>query len=568
MKQKTFDFSNKHVLFTQINNLLKEIANRGVDYNNSRTVNDKRVADIAKYIKTEIPDLLKGIINDDSYYIKGSVGAGILTKTPWIAIMDKRITNTTQNGIYIVFLFSRDLKKVSFGIAGGTTVKGKFGFRLKPKQVLERTKSIRAELSIDNPLFGMTSPDVEDKGYKASSIYNIVWDYNIDSDKPGLLSAYLQLYNDRFEVFKNYSGVNPTEQPQNGEEIKKMAASISTQKETTSLSDELASFKQYLLQSSLVFNDTFIDRFVLSLRSKPFVILSGLTGSGKTQLAMAFAKWKKSIGTGDYLIVPVGADWTNREYLLGYPNALQPGEYVKPNGALDLLIKANNDTSKDYFLILDEMNMSYVERYFADFLSAMESGEYIPLWTNKPDDTENEVPKEISLPKNFYVIGTINVDETTYMFSPKVLDRAFVLEFHIEKNDMEKFLEMTAPDFKDTLLAIFEQLGRINAEFGYRTAKEISEYMKNATLCGIDSEDILDAVIMQKLLPKVHGSRKKITPTLMELWKICFDNKDANIDALKEYPEDKVPRYPISAKKIWRMYQILQDNGFVSFSEA
>ena len=119
-----------------------------------------------------------------------------------------------------------------------------------------------------------------------------------------------------------------------------------------------------------------------SLLTKPFVILTGLSGSGKTKLAQAFVQWicedKKQ-----YCIVPVGADWTNREPLLGYVNALNPEEYILPeNGALQLIIEANNEENqyKPYFLILDEMNLSHVERYFADFLSVMESNEEIPLY--------------------------------------------------------------------------------------------------------------------------------------------------------------------------------------------
>src|SRR5690606_12776113 len=137
----------------------------------------------------------------------------------------------------------------------------------------------------------------------------------------------------------------------------------------------------------------------------------------KTKLAQAFVEW---ICQDDeqYKIVPVGADWTNREPLLGYPNALKPDEYVKPDsGVLDLIIQANSHPNLPYFLILDEMNLSHVERYFADFLSAMESKEGIPL---QPHKAENGVPEKLEIPKNLFIIGTVNIDETTNMFSPKV----------------------------------------------------------------------------------------------------------------------------------------------------
>jgi hypothetical protein len=170
-------------------------------------------------------------------------------------------------------------------------------------------------------------------------------------------------------------------------------------------------------KSGLIFSEQLIKRFIASLCTKPFVICSGLSGSGKTKLAQAFAQWicyKEEEGEKNeqYCIVPVGADWTNREPLLGYPNALQDSKYVKPeNGVLDLINRARLNETKPYFLILDEMNLSHVERYFADFLSTMESGDSIPLHTI--ENEESGIPKQLNLPKNLFIIGTVNIDETT-----------------------------------------------------------------------------------------------------------------------------------------------------------
>ena len=196
-------------------------------------------------------------------------------------------------------------------------------------------------------------------------------------------------------------------------------------------------------ETGLLYSPDLIKRFAFSLMSKRFLILSGLAGSGKTQLALAFANALIEDET-QLCVVPVGADWTNREPLLGFPNALQEGLYVKPeSGVLDLLIEANKkeNKAKPYFLVLDEMNMSYVERYFADFLSSMESHKAMPLWKGFSD----EVPQTICLPDNLFIIGTINVDETTYMFSPKVLDRANVIEFKISPDEMDLFLREMKP---------------------------------------------------------------------------------------------------------------------------
>ena len=348
--------------------------------------------------------------------------------------------------------------------------------------------------------------------------------------------------------------------------------------------------------TGLIFDPKFVERYLCSLITKPFVILSGLTGSGKTQLAMAFPKLICE-DKSQYKLIPVGADWTNREQLLGYPNALRPGEYVMPdNGALQLILEASKpeNQNKPYFIVLDEMNMSYVERYFADFLSAMESGEEIPLWTGS---AESKVPATITLPKNIFIIGTINVDETTYMFSPKVLDRANVIEFRINKEQMLEYLGGTgkiatienraerAADFvataskdfagalsdemKTTLISMFDTLSKIQKEFGYRTAHEMSRFI---TICkcftDMSDEEAIDAAMVQKLLPKIHGSRKKISPVLTALWQLCYKQDAVEIDTLEAMPSVETFKYPLTAEKIWRMYQIAQDNGFTSFAEA
>lgn len=346
-----------------------------------------------------------------------------------------------------------------------------------------------------------------------------------------------------------------------------------------------------ILSTGLIYSHTLIKCLAYSLMAKPFVILSGLAGSGKTQLALAFAKCLSENIKEQVCTVSIGADWTNREPLLGYPNALNKDEYVKPeSGVLQLLMRANKDPDKPYFLILDEMNLSVVERYFADFLSAMESGEPIKLWDNENGD----VPKEIELSKNVFIIGTINVDETTYMFSPKVLDRANVIEFKIAPDEMDEYLGKKvninleqaysacadmAVDFvnkaksqvekdeknKDVLLSFFTELKKVNAEFGYRTVNEISRYLHFSD-GELTADSAIDTAILQKLLPKLHGSRKKLVPVLTSMWKLCLnDGITKEIDAEFSATDFK---YPESAEKIQRMYHAVVDNGFTSFAEA
>jgi 5-methylcytosine-specific restriction protein B len=345
-------------------------------------------------------------------------------------------------------------------------------------------------------------------------------------------------------------------------------------------------------------------RFIASLLSKPFVILTGLSGSGKTKLAQAFSGWICG-GRDQICVVAVGADWTNREPLLGYPNALEPGKYVRPeSGVLDLILRAMNNPDKPYFLILDEMNLSHVERYFADFLSAMESGEEILLHPEL-SGTEDNIPSRISLPKNLFIIGTVNIDETTYMFSPKVLDRANVIEFRITLPEMEGFLEFeAAPDLENlhaggaemgahfihisrdknfklkhkeqitaVLLSFFKELQPAGAEFGYRSASEILRFasMVNRIEPSWTAHEIIDAALMQKLLPKVYGSRRKLEPVLRAIARHCVKDSekiDDYFNSKKELSELGPIYFPVTLEKLGRMYRGLIDNGFTSYAEA
>jgi len=369
---------------------------------------------------------------------------------------------------------------------------------------------------------------------------------------------------------------------------------------------DVTDFKSSLVESGLIFQKKLITRFTSSLLTKPFVILSGLSGSGKTKLAQAFAQWICE-DDSQYCIVPVGADWTNREPLLGYPNALKPDEYIKPdNRVLDIIINANNHPELPHFLILDEMNLSHVERYFADFLSVMESKGEISLYAE--GTVNNGVPSKLTLPPNLFIIGTVNIDETTYMFSPKVLDRANAIEFRVTKEEMKNFFSehqevnmdklkfrgasmaqsflrlaknksFENQDLKEihaTLVSFFEQLKKTGAEFGYRSASEIIRLINQLTVIDPDlsQNEKLDIAIMQKLLPKLHGSRRKLCPVLLTLADFCidsskFENIEKEIFSNDEFDfETDGVLFPISLEKITRMYNGAIENGFASYAEA
>ena len=512
----------------------------------------------------------------------GLIGMGTITKEPFDIGYDR---NNFRVEVDIKLLLSRTIKRADL-----VTYKDTYDIigigpitKWEPNQALSQIDSTKAialmramldfDKSIESDLSNLVSPDIMQKIKAATPMYS--------------------------EILVEYGGC-----------ISEATAMTTSQSPTSSpvLPFSIKSIIEYINETGLLYSPSLIKRFAFSLMAKRFLILSGLAGSGKTQLALAFAKALVEDKEKQMCVVSVGADWTNREPLLGYPNALKPGEYIKPeNGVLDLLIEANKpqNASKPFFLILDEMNMSYVERYFADFLSAMESHEAIALWkecNNECESCECEVPERIGLPDNLFIIGTINVDETTYMFSPKVLDRANVIEFKISIDEMKEFLdgirqvdcssicskatEMGADFVKlanckdfdnveattDTLKAFFTELKSVNAEFGYRSATEIFRFISQAhknddTAEKMSKEEILDAAILQKLLPKLHGSRKKLEPALKGLWKLCFDPSIKDTMQIARENIDKA-RYKESADKIFRMYESAYANGFTSFAEA
>ncbi len=303
-----------------------------------------------------------------------------------------------------------------------------------------------------------------------------------------------------------------------------------------------------------------------------------------------------------YIIVPVGANWTDNTNIIGYYNSIT--EEYQSTPAYDLIKQANIHPNNPYFLILDEMNLSHVERYFADFLSAIESDEEIPLYGNN---------EKLKLPKNLFILGTVNVDETTYMFSPKVLDRTNTIEFetisvndyiysNLENDDfngdisylqsplvdsdisnlnisdlIDILSEISCPD--GNLLEVltveldsFQQCLKASGfEFGFRVINEILRFMvvawryENSPENWDNWERYFDAQIKQKILPKLHGSQKAIGSTLNDLFNLCLIDFDSNEQAkLFDIEEDNC-KYYTSALKLQNMSKVLSDQRYVSF---
>ncbi|MBD2872541.1 McrB family protein [Paenibacillus arenilitoris] len=252
-----------------------------------------------------------------------------------------------------------------------------------------------------------------------------------------------------------------------------------------------------------------------SLEDKHFVILNGISGTGKTRLCLLYANavyGKAHDALNPYLrVIPVRPDWTDSTSLFGYYSALEK-RYVR-TPFLNAVLQAIQE-GKPMFVVLDEMNLARVEYYLSDYLSAIESRQPIRLHT---ESQVTDVPQELQIPHNLYVIGTINVDETTHSISDKVLDRAFVMT--LSDVDLEKFWNAADSKYKvalqeewKMLQELHEKLSRYELHFGYRTMNEmLRKLYANAELdldIRMEKNEAVDRVIAEKVLPKIRGDEQ------------------------------------------------------------
>jgi 5-methylcytosine-specific restriction protein B len=271
------------------------------------------------------------------------------------------------------------------------------------------------------------------------------------------------------------------------------------------------------------------------LKHKHFVILSGLSGTGKTQLALKYARAVHGLNSNTapdplIFVCPVRPEWTDPTGLTGYFDVLT-NRYVVPTFLEAVLVATAHGTSP-VFVILDEMNLARVEYYLSDVLSCMETEGALQLHSNGvplEGTTGASIRAELPLPANLFIIGTINVDETTNPVSDKVLDRASVI--NMSAVDVQGFLaslEGRFPDLKAARAASEAKLTEINSlmqqhnlGFGYRLIEEFVRYHAfDAQHLANAAEDVTDQLLVQKVLVKLRGTEKQ-RPLLTGLEKAC-----------------------------------------------
>ena len=414
--------------------------------------------------------------------------------------------------------------------------------------------------------------------------------------------------------------------------------------------------------------------YLTALRTKPFMLLAGISGTGKSRIVRKLAqatvteKLQRANGyTGEdfandrwtlhspanFELIQVKPNWHNSMDVIGYLSNIPSPHYVF-TPFIEFIVKAWQHPEVPFFLCLDEMNLAPVEEYFAEFLSAIESrsfegeeyltdpiikpfnsfGEYVAktmvntLFPNfTAGDTESAITKVIkhfrtkglTLPKNLIVIGTVNMDETTFSFSRKVLDRAMSVEMN--EVNYDSFLTDTTDDDLKAIVEAFEQnddadlnallvdrhieareiiddlgddakftidyLKRINAllegtpfKLGYRAANEALIYLQASQEFGqTDRIAALDNFTLMKILSRIEGDETKLKITDSEADKERIAKAEVNVDEAKQYGDLNILtalRHIItnqlgeqdklhSVKKIDSMLSQLKRDHFVSF---
>ncbi|MGQ9547666.1 MAG: McrB family protein [Roseiflexus sp.] len=324
-------------------------------------------------------------------------------------------------------------------------------------------------------------------------------------------------------------------------------------------------------------SERIIRAYHVALRTRPLVILPGISGTGKTRLTRLYADAVvgEHVAPGQenerYLLVAVQPDWHSARDLLGYYNAIT-GKY-HPTPFLRFLLRASADPSARYFVCLDEMNLARPEYYLAPILSAMETDDRL-IDLGAPGAVVETVAGEVlanpfRLPTNVVIIGTVNVDESAHTLSDKLLDRANVIE--LTDVDLEGFRTAYPGAIDDTIwnviVAVHGIVARAGQPFGYRVLNEIVRYIEQSQ--GVMTpQQALDLQIKQKILPKLRGDdATRLRRALTELLELLLGMpQNAWKRAVHITPETiaEAP-FPESAGKVQRMLERLDVDGFTDF---
>ena len=583
------------MIINDINILFRKIFAKADSFNHAEKTSDidKEASDI---ICHQLPSIFNKFLSKASvhYAIKGSVGVGRATKTPWIAIMDKDITHSTREGVYLVFLLSADYKHVYLTLNQGTTVPGQFGPRLGIRDITKNTQLIRGILNKRNEFLKQDGDaNIADERYKAGAIYYTLWNIEDEEECLRLLNLYLEIYQEYKE--SKYS-------------------------EKTLMSNNI---------NKGTITNTKFRSYITAIKTKPFLLLAGISGTGKSRIVRELARacWDedsteyKAQKPKNFEMIQVKPNWHDSTELIGYVSRVSGTPVYVIGDFLRFITQAWENLDIPYFLCLDEMNLAPVEQYFAEFLSVIESRKSNedgtittdPILKKSTEDwyrvltaeltggnetLRNRFWKEgITIPQNLIVMGTVNMDETTFSFSRKVLDRAMTIEMnevdlyagldskyeHIGKLNSDMLIGTAVEgvdvyaDNEEVCNKVLSYLQAVNKvlngtpfKIAYRTRNEFLLYVVNNLPYNLDkkgnefSEDeiiaiALDEITSMKILSRIEGDDTKIKHSLLES---LITTIEAQLLILTG-EEKKIES--ISVAKLKEMKERLTLSGYTSF---
>jgi hypothetical protein len=567
----------------------------------------------------------------DTIRVKGSAGQGNWAKVPWIAFLAESETRSVQDGVYPVYLFRTDMSAVYLTFNQGVMeLKKQHGVPGARRILLERAQRLRSfcrglpdrGFSLDNQIDlhvdGGLGADYEHStvAYKAYERGAVPSDDQLVLD----LEAVLEAYDVYLEEQRNRPP-RPSAQTSATPESSVLRTPTVTQADAPppAADFELAAATRDLVSSILargfVFEPWQVATYVTAVRTKPFVILAGVTGTGKSKLPALVAA-----GTGgESRLIPVRPDWTDSADVLGYVD-LQG--VFRPGAVLEVLHEAGEQADRFWTCIVDEMNLARVEQYFAEVLSRIEDRrpavggglESRPLLNRLPREDDAEWAR-VNLPPNLALVGTVNMDETTHGFSRKVLDRAFTLE--LSDIDLARWAESKpAPnepaawpvsawypraaslggltglgkEDEERIETVIRTLTEVNRflvgaqlQVGYRTRDETALFVLHAqdvldSFVDHEGNPVapLDLAVQMKVLPRIVGGSSAVRNALMQLlgWAnggVPLVTEEEARTVVEQWEQAGRPgalagaRLPRTAARLCIMWERMLAEGYTSF---
>jgi 5-methylcytosine-specific restriction enzyme B len=537
--------------------------------------------------------------------VKASVGQGNWATVPWIALMDTNVTTTTQEGVYVCYLFADDMSACYLAIQRGVTKYiHELGRRRAYQLFQEQNERDREEINFA----GMHTDDgvhLSDQGlgrdYEASVIAYVRYSRDNFPTNDQFLSD-LQMV---LSHYKRYVEIRSAVADPHDSDYE---AGNGQQRVLTDFKQLVSHVSDFVASQGFTYDTGLLSNFLISMKVRPFVILAGISGTGKSKLVSHVARALGATSSnGRFRLIPVRPDWSDPADLLGYRN-LQ-GDFV-PGPLTEIIENATNDPENPYFVLLDEMNLARVEYYLSDVLSVIETqrienGQAVTdpiLQVTGLNPSDAERYGSLIWPKNLILVGTVNMDETTHPFSKKVLDRASTIEFnHVDLARGLEFETAMPPDvmtpnvggllrqdyfvlrdipreYRSAVERVIGNLTTVNtilrpigAQIGYRVRDVVSFFVVYSLRFNLFTEaEAFDIQLLQKILPRLQGSTGSLRRVLVQLLEFCVgrslpDEPDVYQPWLSEASSNADARYPQSAAKIAYMLQRMDEDGFTSF---